>query len=1015
MPPKASAPPMTRTLSSFFSKGPATSTQAAATRPDPMDVTLTDATPSQEPKVDHDIAKKLETSSTTGKTKERKESSTKPSPPNTNAATGAATEITVSSLPSSPTSTPPKTDAQSAVVPETPKKPRKKKETADPTAATSVTEDGSQVMVSVSIPQHERVSKRIKAGAAKKAEAITKAKDQAEAAAATTTTTKTKKTTKTKSAPATAKPTFKATSKTLTKAPSTSKATSKGATDIAKTPKADPATPPIPSGSQKSPAKVQPSVLGSASGPEHLHANNNSNGITASVSSQMSTGAHVLPQLSKYNKTDSASMFRIKNGKAFITESKLKFMSHPSSIADLCRFHEYRQSLQDDVDKENNNGNGMAVTPAASGIIGQDVARVGNHLEMRRIPSTHYGLIAKLVEESELLLTELASTIMAVLCPREFAAFEDFGREEEVVSAGTGATTATMETTDDGVDTTNENDMDIDVLDHQRLRPTTVSTTAIMEAIQAIAQRVNYGVPVPNLPASVTCTPGNLSVYRWEVQEIDQYFPPDMKAAVTKRRSKRMEASAALTAWFMGLEQKQKEDLCPIPKALVLTGSGGGGAAVATKRNRTSMGGGDMMDIDMEGSGAATTCTKMVKDGEDNGFHHHRNTVEATANIIEDQATVPVDPAAVEAKIKEIEAKKKEDAKKKEQAEAKKKEYEERRLEKERKMAERQHEKDIKEAERLQKEETKKQTSQRFVGFFKPVTSPVVKKEVSQSQTKNDAAPQSNALELFHPFHVKKNTTLAPINRFSKALDHASFDLLVCSSANMSSSSSKTPPSHDDMDVDGLAVCQMDHETAKATLAELFGHETLAAAGAGARGRNNNSNNNTDTGDQCRRFKKLPPRYQTMTVKELMQSGALVQDSDENMNEILTWRDIPALRMRLLQFAENYRPAYYGEECKSDDDDDDADDLGSEQEEEDDWLVPEGYLSEDEGLDAGDEGGGGGHKAESVKRPKEMKRPLVAHVAPIIVGPVFEMVLGEVSGHPALEPYHIEFIGEKNV
>jgi len=36
----------------------------------------------------------------------------------------------------------------------------------------------------------------------------------------------------------------------------------------------------------------------------------------------------------------------------------------------------------------------------------------------------------------------------------------------------------------------------------------------------------------------------------------------------------------------------------------------------------------------------------------------------------------------------------------------------------------------------------------------------------------------------------------------------------------------------------------------------------------------------------------------------------------------------------------------------------------------DDWLVPEGYLSEDEGLDAGEEG----HKGESMKRSKEMKR-----------------------------------------
>lgn len=60
-----------------------------------------------------------------------------------------------------------------------------------------------------------------------------------------------------------------------------------------------------------------------------------------------------------------------------------------------------------------------------------------------------------------------------------------------------------------------------------------------------------------------------------------------------------------------------------------------------------------------------------------------------------------------------------------------------------------------------------------------------------------------------------------------------------------------------------------------------------------------------------------------------------------------------------------------GEECKSDDDDDDADELCSEQEEEDDWLVPEGYLSDDEGLDAGDEGGS---KEMSQKKSKDLRR-----------------------------------------
>lgn len=157
----------------------------------------------------------------------------------------------------------------------------------------------------------------------------------------------------------------------------------------------------------------------------------------------------------------------------------------------------------------------------------------------------------------------------------------------------------------------------------------------------------------------------------------------------------------------------------------------------------------------------------------------------------------------------------------------------------------------------------------------------VVKKEVSQL-AKNDPA-QSCLLELFHPFHVKKNTTLAPINRFSKEVSTKEFDQQIAST------------SENDMDVDHVPM--LDTQSAKAELSVLFGRKARGAD------RTNTSNNKT---------KKLPPHYQTMTVKELMHSGALLQDRDDNMDEMLTWREIPALRMRLLQFAENYRPAYYG-------------------------------------------------------------------------------------------------------
>ncbi|KAF9968461.1 Chromatin assembly factor 1, subunit A [Mortierella alpina] len=709
----------------------------------------------------------------------------------------------------------------------------------------------------------------------------------------------------------------------------------------------------------------------------------------SSVSNIAATGTS--SGLSKFNKVDTASMFKVRNGKAFITENKLKFSSHPSAIADLCKFHEYREMLRDAEDLSQYPGTVL----------------VEDHVEITSIPTEQLGIIAKLVEESELLLQEMATSFMPTLCPLGFEAFEDFA--------------ATVNAQDDS----EAMDVDVECTEDKktptRRSGTTVSSTAIMEAIQSVAQRVNYGVPVSNLPGPVTVTPANLSVYRWEVQDIDRYFPSDMRAAVVKRRHKRMEASAALTAWFLGLDATQQEELCPVPVTAfkvpgVLFGAESG-VAFAGKRNRSSLGG-ETMDVDAEANPFMVVTTNA--DG----------VTRPGSVLLQGQPTVEaaVDPAVIESKMKEAEAKKKE-------AEAK----EERRLEKERKMVEKQLEKDLREAERVQKEEAKKrkaeeerlkkeQTSLRFVGFFKTATAPAAKKDNTQAFSNDTNA--SALMERFHPFHVKKNTTLAPLNRFSKddctneSMDHA---LGLCPRMDSEGDSDV------DMDVDSDqdVVPVVSTSDVKAPLSSLLSKSSRRA------GQQTNGH----------RVKRLPGNCKSMTVAEVMQSGLLLQDQEDDSDCVLSWRDIPALRLRLFQFAENYRPAYYGtwskrsklingrrflskdtdlieydidseaeweedeegEECKSDEDDEDADEMGSELEEEDDWLVPEGYLSDDEGLDAGEEGG----SKSDVKKSKEQRRPTLAHITPVIVGPIFEMTLGEISCHAALEPYHIEFLGEK--
>ncbi|KAF9973301.1 hypothetical protein BGZ65_009337, partial [Modicella reniformis] len=596
-------------------------------------------------------------------------------------------------------------------------------------------------------------------------------------------------------------------------------------------------------------------------------------------------------------------MLKVRSGKAYITETKLKFSSHPTAVADLCKFHEYRERLREAEDLSQYPGTRLE----------------GDHVEITIIPDEHFGLFAKLVEESEFLLPELATSFMTTLCPVGFDSFGDF--------------TASLESQegDDG----EKMDVDSEVAESEkqtsvRRSGTTVSMAAIAEVVQAVAQRVNYGIPVSSLPSSVAITPSNLSVYRWEVQDIDRYFPSDMKAAVIKRRSKRMEASAALTAWFLGLDAKQQEDLCPVPVAAVKAVDQVSGA-----ENGPQVTGMEIESHGIQVTGVTTDSTLASKAG------------------LESQLTVEValDPAILESKIKEAEAKKKE-------AEAK----EERRLEKERKMVERQLEKDMKEAERQQKEEAKRrkaeeerlrkeQTSMRFVGFFKPIT-PTVKKDGSQASTKNDAAASSLS-ELFHPFYVKKHTTLAPINRFAKEITSEEIDKVLNIKTDKDAGLEESCDMELDSDHDFVPL--VDKIAARATLPELF-TKTLQPV---------------DTIIQQRK-KKLPPHYRSMTVQEVIQSGLLVQEEGDDTNYVLSWKNIPSLRMRLLQFAENYRPAYYGtcskrskcvtgrrflgkdidlieydfdseaeweedeegEECKSDDEEEDADDLGSDQDEE---------------------------------------------------------------------------------
>ncbi|KAF9969748.1 Chromatin assembly factor 1, subunit A [Actinomortierella ambigua] len=804
----------------------------------------------------------------------------------------------------------------------------------------------------------------------------------------------------------------------------------------------------------KAPAKISPKVVSTASSNSHpdITMTPASPTPTSSVKDQAQDKPEIThsqpsgpaPSLSspmfvcKVNKVDTASMFRVRNGKAAITEAKLQFLKHPSTIMDLARFHYYREELQEQPEDQLKDAGARLITDSLNG---------KTRVEIISIPEEHLGVVAKVIEESELALVDLSDYVTRILCPTEFEAYEHYDLQKAAkASAATTTASATAATTTETKDagkltssftaeSTSASDETQSVDTNHVRYSTLISRAAVLDAIQKVAHRVNYGIPASNLPITSPITPANLSIYRWETKAVDQYYTKDLRSAVQARREKRMEASAALLAWFLSLEPKQQQELCPVSSltanlaqivggagSLVGSGSGigaGGAVGMAAKRKRTSVC--ESMEVEEDMS----SLTKMAKACDSTVL----SSVAEMNALLQQPSTVAamVDPAIVEAKLKEAEAKKKESELK-----------EERRLEKERKMAERQLERDQKEAERQQREEAKKkkeeedrlrkeQTAQRFVGFFKQAQPLQMKKSAQQQEADNmkQANPSlAGFLDLFQPFHVKANATLAPINRFARPLD-ADFEQLVLS------------PTDIDLDDTSNAVpMPLDAKQARQAVQALFPRGSRSSGSGMDQDKEGGHNN---------KKKSVPREYRTMTVKELIQSGVLLQDQDEDPESVYNHKNIPALRMRLLQFAENYRPAYYGtwskrsdkvtgrrhlgkdtdvldydfdseaeweedeegEELKSDDDEEE-DDM-SDQDEEDDWLVPEGYLSEDEGLDQ--EGEEGGRKERAVKKAPGARKPLLAQLVPVIVGPIYQETLGE-STYPALEPFQIEFIGD---
>ncbi|KAH8550494.1 hypothetical protein BGW37DRAFT_66327 [Umbelopsis sp. PMI_123] len=422
---------------------------------------------------------------------------------------------------------------------------------------------------------------------------------------------------------------------------------------------------------------------------------------------------------------------------------------------------------------------------------------------------------------------------------------------------------------------------------------------ALESTIKSLASRERYGVSNDVLQGLVdvpNIVPAHLSIYRWEVKDITG-FPSDIKNAVEKRRRKRAEMSIIATYMFRTLTSEQqmqllcakrKKNSTPLPRINVTTT---GQEVIFTSKENNPMTNGENIVI----------CDEKVKESAE------AKKKEAARKAIAEEK---------EAELEEKKKKKEDERKKKE--EEKKKKDEERRLKDE-------------EKKRREEEQQRKERSQlRLTSLFKTTT------DERPSSVAEVTGADSQGHQIFPPFHVKEFVQMANPTAFRCSLSEY-FENII--GYNQNDKDSKGTP-------DELlnefkrslrpALRQPRGVDHRIDLRTLLGHDPSMPLATAA------SFDGRDLRSMLKmkflQFKEdIRPAYWgtwTKRSKKVLPRRPFAKDT-----EFLDYdHDSEA----------EWEPEGEGEDIKSGDEEDedvdiaDPDDAG--------WLVPEGYLSNDEGI-----------------------------------------------------------------
>ncbi|RUS25034.1 hypothetical protein BC938DRAFT_472722 [Jimgerdemannia flammicorona] len=484
---------------------------------------------------------------------------------------------------------------------------------------------------------------------------------------------------------------------------------------------------------------------------------------------------------------------------------------------------------------------------------------------------------------------------------------------------------------------------------------TTLSPKVVETAIQAIATRRGYGVSEAAVRvvdgANCFSVPVHLLAYRWEVNDLDATsIIKELKEGIEKRRAKREQLSIEATRLFAEL---------PVEQQVTLLTTGG-------KRKRRMM-----KEASAEAAGFNEAAAGQINEAVDLKVAKDKLAKETAIDVgyTANAVCFHTLPCLVDAERKAKEAEKLAKIK-------------------------------AKEAEKRKKEKAQPKLNNWIMKREEPTKNP------EESQVDPNLA---GYLDYFKPFNVKPGMIVVEHNRFAHPV-MPDFDELVFADANR-------------VDGDEVPAVQEESGTLLRQFFSIVHPMYLRRRGVSRRVdlrqvlQLDTGGGNGD-GDQA---------SDAMDLDNVRGEAAPVRRGDTAARGI---------KMKFLEFAENVRPAYYGtwtkhsksvsgcrpfakdvelldynydseeeweeegegEDLKSDDEEEkedreDASDL--DEDDENDWVVPEGYLSEGEGLESET----GSQKGFEIDRERDEKVKQVPKrrgpIKQVVIGPIFEDTLAD--------------------